>query len=193
MRTHRLLATLGVAVTLGASVAACSSSTSASSSSSAAAPTAAASASPTAAATGSPNATGASLSPEIKAWCTDYYARAAKMQGSAASKETAKVAVEQIQPIKQLWETASSKGYITATELAASERVLESISNVLTLIANGSAPDSDAVTKAEDDLKAATAKDQTEVNAVTQKLRAMCGVATPSAAASTAATASPTK
>jgi len=123
----------------------------------------------------------------MQAWCTDYYARAAKMQGSAASQDTAKVAVEQIQPIKKLWETASAKGYITAAELAASERVLTSISGVLTLIANGSATDSAEVTKAEEDLNTATAKDQKEVNAVTQKLRAMCGVTAPSASAAASA------
>jgi len=196
MSTRRLIAMLGVAVTLGASLAACSSSTTASSSSSTAAPSVAASPSRTGTVPSpSPTGTAPSLSPDIKAWCTDYYARAAKMQGSAASKDTAKVALDQIQPIKKLWETASTKGVITATELAASESVLTSISNVLTLIANGSATDSAEVTKAEDDLKAATAKDQIVVNAVTLKFRTLCGVATPSAAASASApaTAAPAK
>ena len=187
MRTPRLIATLGIAGTLAVCLGACSSSTTASTTSSPSTPVANAAASTT------PAGAGSSLSPDLKAWCTDYYARAAKMQGSAASQDSAKVAVEQIQPIKKLWETASAKGYITAAELAASERVLTSISNVLTLIANGSTTDSAEVTKAEDDLNAATAKDQKEVNSVTQKLRTMCGVTAPSATPSTPASASPTQ
>jgi len=117
----------------------------------------------------------------VVAWCTAYSEITTSLQNATPDKNGAATSLNALQSFDKLWASGANLGYITTEESDANRRAIVAYSQVMKLIVDGKATDSQEVKDASKALTDVTTKDQALLNSSSAKTSALCGPVLPKA------------